>query len=222
MLVALKAMPKPKSHALAYQSHEDIDLTAEEGVAISLAKASEVAVIDDPYLAKLFCNEILRVPEVRMTAFAPLTLWRFALTQGLHRLCHVHTKQETALEDFYIRLGARRISECVKESYRFVGQSHQDSKLTTSIKNHLLERLAVFMSSRSRSCFKVDLPWLRSSSGRTDNLKVIGTDDIQLTRELKMEQSRSILEHVTAAHTLKGNGQIAIYVSSRKPVDMYE
>jgi hypothetical protein len=130
--------------------------------------------------------------------------------------------QETLLEDFYTQLGVKTLSSCIKEEHRALGQTHGATDVAVTLRKHVLERLALFLSDR-RASSKYDIDWLKGSAGDTENLQVLQADSIQIKRTIKTTQAeRTSIEPASAASIKSTGSRIRIYISFRMQLDMYE
>ena len=130
--------------------------------------------------------------------------------------------QETLLEDFYMQLGVKTLSSYIKEEHRALGQTHGATDAAVTLRKHVLERLALFLSDR-RASSKYEIDWLKGSAGDAENLQVLQADTIQIKRTIKTNQAeRTSIEPASAASIRSTGNRITIYISYRMQLDMYE
>lgn len=116
----------------------------------------------------------------------------------------------------------KNLSSYIKEEHRALGQTLGATDAAVSLRKHVLERLALFLSDR-RASSKYEVEWLKGSAGDMDNLQVLQADSLQIKRTIKTNQAeRTSIEPVSAA-TIKSTGnRIRLYISHRMQLDMYE
>ncbi|KAM3470358.1 hypothetical protein MY5147_006459 [Beauveria neobassiana] len=151
-----------------------------------LATASQVVVLDDIVSYRLFKDHIICAPE------------------------------EDLLEDFYVQLGARRLSTMVEEDLRIGGRATRDT-IGQGLRKHVIERSKIFLYEYAhyrRDFIKNDAKWLDS------NLVVEVVRSVALRRTLK-GQSQSHAERRSAAGS-HNNGSWILYVADSVKPDMYQ
>ncbi|XWW95602.1 hypothetical protein V2A60_003567 [Cordyceps javanica] len=150
------------------------------------ATASQIVVLDDIVSYRLFKDHLLCAPE------------------------------EDLLEDFYIQLGAHRLSAMVEEDLRIGGRAAKDS-ISQRLRRHVIERTKIFLYEYAhyrRDFIKHDAKWLDS------NLVVEVVRSVALRRTLK-GQSQSHAERRSAAGSYT-KGAWILYVADDSKPDMYQ
>lgn len=151
-----------------------------------LATASQIVVLDDIVSYRLFKEHLLCAPE------------------------------EDLLEDFYIQLGAQRLSTMVDEDLRIGGRAANDT-IGKRLRKHVIERSKIFLYEYGhyrRDFIKHDAKWLDS------NLTVEVVRSVALRRSLK-GQSQSHVERRSAAGSFSKAGWVMYVADDSKP-DMYQ
>ncbi len=151
-----------------------------------LATASQITVLDDIVSYRLFKEHLLCAPE------------------------------EDLLEDFYIQLGAHKLSAMVEEDLRIGGRAAKDT-IGQRLRKHVIERTKIFLYEYAhyrRDFIKHDAKWLDS------NLIVEVVRSVALRRTLK-GQSQSHAERRSAAGS-HSNGAWILYVTDDSKPDMYQ
>ncbi|KAL6402267.1 hypothetical protein AUP68_14737 [Ilyonectria robusta] len=151
-----------------------------------LASASQIVVQDDIISYRLFKDRLICAPE------------------------------EDALEDFYMALGAQKLSSIVQEDIR-IGPHSDRQKASQTLRKHVIERSKIFLyeyASYRRDTIKHDAKWLDK------NLTVEVVRSVALRRSLK-GQSQSHTEKRSAA-SAKGAGSWVLYVTDEGKPDMYQ
>ncbi|OAA67673.1 hypothetical protein ISF_03849 [Cordyceps fumosorosea ARSEF 2679] len=150
------------------------------------ASAGQVVVVDDIVSHRLFKDHLLCAPE------------------------------EDLLEDFYIQLGAHKLSSMVEEDLRIGGRATKDS-ISQHLRKHVIERSKLFLHEYThyrRDVMKHDAKWLDS------NLLVEVVRSVALRRTLK-GQSQSHIERRSAAGSYT-KGAWILYVADDSKPDMYQ
>ncbi|KAJ2979161.1 hypothetical protein NQ176_g3417 [Zarea fungicola] len=164
----------------------DLDDEVEPVKHYQLATASQVVVLDDIVSYRLFKEHLLCAPE------------------------------EDILEDFYVQLGAQRLSTMVEEDLRIGGRAAKDS-ISHRLRKHVIERAKIFLYEYAhyrRDFIRHDAKWLDS------NLIVEVVRSVALRRTLK-GQSQSHMERRSAAGS-HSNGAWILYVADDSKPDMYQ
>lgn len=166
-----------------------IDLEDEEDAPIKqyqLTDASRIVILDDIISYRLFKDYLMTCPE------------------------------EEILEDFYLALGARKLSDLVEEQVRFGPHVDKQDK-ALQLRKHFLERTKIFLheySSYRRDVVKHDAKWLEK------NLTVEIVQSVSLRRSLR-GHSQSHSEKRSAAGAMVRSG-LVLYISAEGKLDMYQ
>lgn len=151
-----------------------------------LSSAGRIVVLDDIISYRLFKDHLLCAPE------------------------------EDILEEFYMALGAQKLSSVVQEDIR-IGPHSTSQARAESLRKHVIERSKIFLyeyTSYRRDAVKHDSKWLEK------NLKVEMVRSVALRRSLK-GQTQSHTEKRSAASAQKG-GTYVLYVVDELKNDMYQ
>ncbi|KAF8629109.1 hypothetical protein AX17_005695 [Amanita inopinata Kibby_2008] len=126
--------------------------------------------------------------------------------------------QEDALEELYLRLGARRLSSLVKEAYS-KGAEVVSSPLSMKTRKLILERLPLLLHEHTTSHLKFSIQWLNSEN----NFVVKTFRGLQITKSfalgnvrLTQKQDASAVAHRSEA------GPVSLWLSNTIEIDMYE
>ncbi|OAQ95976.1 hypothetical protein LLEC1_02859 [Akanthomyces lecanii] len=151
-----------------------------------LAFASQIVVLDDIVSYRLFKDHLLCAPE------------------------------EDLLEDFYLQLGAHKLSATVEEDLRIGGRAAKDT-VGRRLRKHVIERAKIFLYEYThyrRDFIKHDAKWLDS------NLVVEVVRSVALRRTLKgQSQSHAERRYAAGSHS---NGAWILYVAEDSKPDMYQ
>ncbi|ATY60583.1 HATPase domain [Cordyceps militaris] len=164
----------------------DFEDEAEPVKQYQFATANQVVVLDDIVSYRLFKEHLICAPE------------------------------EDLLEDFYIQLGAHRLSAMVEEDLRIGGRASKDA-IAQRFRRHVIERTKIFLYEYAhyrRDFIKHDAKWLDS------NLVVEVVRSVALRRTLK-GQSQSHAESRSAAGSYT-RGAWILYVADDTKPDMYQ
>lgn len=151
-----------------------------------LASAQQVVVLDDIISYRLFKDHLICAPE------------------------------EDALENFYLQLGAHKLSSIVQEDVR-IGPHSSKTKTAETLRKHAIERSKIFLyeyASYRKDAIKHDTKWLEK------NLHVEMVRSVALRRTLK-EHSQSHTEKRSAAGTYN-SGSWTLFVADEGRPDMYQ
>jgi hypothetical protein len=151
-----------------------------------LASASQIVIVDDIISYRLFKDYLVCAPE------------------------------DDALEMFYLRLGAQKLSSIVQEEIR-VGPRTQKTKTAEALRKHVLERSKIFLyeyASYRKDAIKHDTKWLEK------NLCVETVMSLALRRTLQ-GHSQSHTEKRSAAGA-SSNGLWTLYAVEGGTPDMYQ
>ncbi|PHH92302.1 hypothetical protein CDD83_8016 [Cordyceps sp. RAO-2017] len=151
-----------------------------------LASASQIVVLDDIISYRLFKEHLVCAPE------------------------------EDALETFYLRLGAQKLSSLVQEDVR-LGQHMANHKGAEPLRKHVLERSKIFLyeyANYRRDAIKHDTKWLEK------NLRVEMVRSVALRRSL-LNHRQSHTEKRSAAGA-KEQGSWVLFVADEGRPDMYQ
>lgn len=151
-----------------------------------LGPASQVVVLDDIISYRLFKDQLICAPE------------------------------EEILEEFYMALGAQKLSALVSEDIRIGPHSSSQAK-ALALRKHVIERSKIFLHeyrTYRRDTIKHDSKWLDK------NLKVEVVRTVALRRSLK-GQTQSHTEKRSAASALQNGAWILYVVDETKP-DMFQ
>ncbi|KJZ70732.1 hypothetical protein HIM_09865 [Hirsutella minnesotensis 3608] len=165
-----------------------IDLEEEEAPVkqYQLASASQIVVLDDIISYRLFKEHLICAPE------------------------------EDTLENFYLQLGAQRLSSLVQEDVR-IGQHMANEKTSEKLRKHVLERSKIFLyeyANYRRDAIKHDAKWLEK------NLRVSIVRSVALRRTLK-DHRQSHTEKRSAAGVPE-QGSWVLFVADEGRPDMYQ
>ncbi|KNB05565.1 hypothetical protein FOXG_07807 [Fusarium oxysporum f. sp. lycopersici 4287] len=151
-----------------------------------LASAGQIVILDDIISYRLFKDRLICAPE------------------------------EDALEEFYLALGAQKLSSVVQEEVR-IGPHSDKQKAALSLRKHVVERSKIFLfeyTNYRRDAIKHDVRWLDK------NLTVHIVRSVALRRTLK-GQYQTHTEKRSAASEKTSNGWV-LYVSDESKPDMYQ
>lgn len=151
-----------------------------------LASAGQIVILDDIISYRLFKDRLICAPE------------------------------EDALEEFYLALGAQKLSSIVQEEVR-IGPHSDKQKAALSLRKHVVERSKIFLfeyTNYRRDAIKHDVKWLDK------NLTVHIVRSVALRRTLK-GQYQTHTEKRSAASEKTSNGWV-LYVSDESKPDMYQ
>ncbi|RKL04149.1 hypothetical protein BFJ68_g11132 [Fusarium oxysporum] len=151
-----------------------------------LASAGQIVILDDIISYRLFKDRLICAPE------------------------------EDALEEFYLALGAQKLSSVVHEEVR-IGPHSDKQKAALSLRKHVVERSKIFLfeyTNYRRDAIKHDVKWLDK------NLTVHIVRSVALRRTLK-GQYQTHTEKRSAASEKTSNGWV-LYVSDESKPDMYQ
>lgn len=167
---------------------KNIDLDDDEAPIrqYQLAAANQIVVLDDIISYRLFKEQLICAPE------------------------------EDALETFYLKLGASRLSSIVQEDVR-IGPHTARQQLAESLKKHVLERSKIFLyeyANYRRDAIKHDAKWLEK------NLSVEVVRSVALRRTLQGHR-QTHTERRSAAATYANRTWILYVADDGKP-DMYQ
>ncbi|KAF5247866.1 hypothetical protein FANTH_6147 [Fusarium anthophilum] len=165
---------------------DDLDEEDEPIRQYQLASAGQVVILDDIISYRLFKDRLICAPE------------------------------EDALEEFYLALGAQKLSSIVQEEVR-IGSQSDKQKAALSLRKHVVERSKIFLfeyTNYRRDAIKHDVKWLDK------NLTVHIVRSVALRRTLK-GQHQTHTEKRSAASEKTINGWV-LYVSDESKPDMYQ
>ncbi|PHH77103.1 hypothetical protein CDD80_927 [Ophiocordyceps camponoti-rufipedis] len=151
-----------------------------------LASASQIVVQDDIVSYQLFKDEMICAPE------------------------------EEALEDFYLRLGAQKLSSLVQQDPRIGGHTGNVDQ-AESLRKHILERSKLFLyayTNERRDAIKNDFKWLEK------NLRVEIVRSVTLRRSLKNHRQSHAEKRSAAA--VESGGSWTLFVADSGRPDMYQ
>lgn len=151
-----------------------------------LASAQQIVVLDDIISYRLFKDHLICAPE------------------------------EDALENFYLQLGAHKLSSIVQEDVR-IGPHSSKTKTAETLRKHAIERSKIFLyeyASYRKDAIKHDTKWLEK------NLHVEMVRSVALRRTLK-GHSQSHTEKRSAAGTYN-NGSWTLFIADEGRPDMYQ
>ncbi|CAM1508200.1 Fc.00g050480.m01.CDS01 [Cosmosporella sp. VM-42] len=152
-----------------------------------LATASQIVVLDDIISYRLFKDRLICAPE------------------------------EDALEEFYLALGAQKLSSIVQEEVR-IGPHIANQKFAQALRKRVIERSKIFLyeyTSYRRDAIKHDSKWLDK------NLKVEVVRSVALLRSLKSGQMQHHTEKRSAASANNGSTW-TLYVAEEAKPDYYQ
>ncbi|PHH83774.1 hypothetical protein CDD82_2646 [Ophiocordyceps australis] len=188
-LELLKSLAEAASELVASNKGDATDLEEELEAPIKqyrLASANQITVVDDIISYRLFKEHLSCAPE------------------------------DDALENFYIKLGAQKLSSMVREDVR-VGNRMLKHELAEPLRKHVIERSKIFLYeyvNYRRDAIKHDSKWLEK------HLRVEIVRTVSLRRTLH-GQHRSHTEKRSAAGANEGLSWI-LYVAEGGPPDMYQ
>lgn len=151
-----------------------------------LASANNIVVLDDIISYRLFKDKLICAPE------------------------------EDVLEDFYMQLGAQKLSSIVQEDFR-IGPHTSGDKTADLLRKHILERSKIFLyeyANYRKDAVKHDTKWLDR------NMRIEMVRSLALRRTLK-GQSQSHTEKRSAAGS-NVNGSWTLFVADEGRPDMYQ
>ncbi|KAJ7647485.1 hypothetical protein FB45DRAFT_893565 [Roridomyces roridus] len=126
--------------------------------------------------------------------------------------------QEDILEEFYERLGSRRLSSLVKEEYKTTAEI-KDSRTAADIRALILERLPLFLHEHTHARTRVSFNWLNSDAhfivttfGKLSVTKTLNFGDI---RKSRTQEASAVAKRV-------GAGPIHLWLAGNTIVDLYE
>lgn len=164
----------------------DLDDDVEPVKQYQLASANQIVILDDIVSYRLFKEHLICAPE------------------------------EDLLEDFYLQLGAQKLSSIVDEDLRIGGRATKDS-ISARLRKHVTERAKIFLyeyGNYRRDYIKHDAKWLEK------NLVVEAVRSVALRRALR-GHSQSHTERRSAAGSYS-NGSWVLYVADDGKPDMYQ
>ena len=182
-----------------------------------------------PFL--LAYHEITRpkgeLPDYEEEEMAPMRQYQLTSARQIvilddiisYRLFKEHLKcapEEDVLEDFYIKLGAGKLTALVREEVQVGGETTRDDKAET-LKKHIVERTKLFLHEYANyrgAEVKHDSKWV------SDHLLIKVVRHLSLRRRLTgINQSHT--EKRSAASTYASNGW-TLYVAEGGKPDMYQ
>ncbi|KAG6038673.1 hypothetical protein E4U41_003908 [Claviceps citrina] len=152
-----------------------------------LASAGQIVVLDDIISYRLFKEHLICAPE------------------------------EDALENFYLQLGALKLSSMVQEDVR-IGPHTARQKAAEQLRKHVVERSKIFLyeyANYRRDAVKHDSKWLEK------NLRVEMVRSVALRRTLQ-GQRQSHTEKRSAAGAHEDGASWVLYVADDGQPDMYQ
>ncbi|CAK7243666.1 MAG: hypothetical protein STHCBS139747_005192 [Sporothrix thermara] len=153
-----------------------------------LASAKNICILDDYISYRLFKDKLMCAPE------------------------------EDALEEFYLKLGAQKLSSVVQEDIR-VGARSPSQDEATKLRSFVLERSKIFLYEYQKyrhDAVKRDVRWLEK------HVAVEMVQSLSLRRSLRgSAETHTEKRYAASAHNTTGPGY-TLYVSSRARVDMYQ
>ncbi|KAG5950164.1 hypothetical protein E4U53_005421 [Claviceps sorghi] len=152
-----------------------------------LASAKQIVVLDDIISYRLFKEHLICAPE------------------------------EDVLENFYLQLGALKLSSIVEEDVR-IGPHTARQKVAEQLRKHVVERSKLFLyeyANYRRDAIKHDAKWLDK------NLRVEVVRSVALRRTLQ-GQRQSHTEKRSAAGAHEHGGAWVLYVADDGQPDMYQ
>ncbi|KAG5976348.1 hypothetical protein E4U55_007350 [Claviceps digitariae] len=186
-LLAYKELLPPSSTSTTKGDLIDLDEEEAPIKQYQLASASQIVVLDDIISYRLFKEHLICAPE------------------------------EDALENFYLQLGALKLSSIVQEDVR-IGPHTARQKTAEQLRKHVVERSKLFLyeyANYRRDAVKHDAKWLDK------NLRVEVVKSVALRRTLQ-GQRQSHTEKRSAAGAHEDGGAWVLFVADDGQPDMYQ
>ena len=168
------------------------DASDDEGdveIHFELLRAEDILIVDDAHSNSLFGHEIWGAP------------------------------QEDVIEQFYEKLGSKRLSSLVYEDYRNVPSQNRSTKRAQDTRALVLERLPLFLHEHTHMKSLIKSDWL----SQDDNFQVVMVNKLQLTRHLSHGRGFSATQEASAAAKREGaRGKVTLWLSESSQTDLYE
>ncbi|KAJ1300947.1 hypothetical protein OPQ81_003373 [Rhizoctonia solani] len=168
------------------------DASDDEGeveIHFELLRAEDILIIDDAHSNSLFGHEIWGAP------------------------------QEDVIEQFYEKLGSKRLSSLVYEEYRNIPSQNKTTKRAQDTKALVLERLPLFLHEHTHMRSLIKPEWL----AHDDNFQVVMVNKLQLTRHLSHGRGFSATQEASAAAKREGaRGVVILWLAENTQTDLYE
>lgn len=156
------------------------------------------------------------VKHYQLASASQIVIQDDIISHGLFKQHLMTAPEDEVLEDFYLALGAQKLSDLVEEQVRF-GPHVEKQDVALKLRKHILERTKIFLhefSSYRRDLVKHDAKWLEK------NLTVEIVRSVALRRSLR-GHNQVHSEKRSAAASTTNNGWV-LYVSAEGKTDMYQ
>ncbi|KAG8743102.1 hypothetical protein FRC10_000402 [Ceratobasidium sp. 414] len=168
------------------------DASDDEGdidIHFELLRAEEILIVDDAHANSLFGHEIWGAP------------------------------QEDVVEQFYEKLGSKRLSVLIYEEYRSTGSQNNSTKRAQDMRTLVLERLPLFLHEHTHLRCLIKPDWLAEE----DHFQVSTVNKLQLTRNLSYGRGFSATQEASAAAKREGaRGTVVLWLAENSQTDLYE
>ncbi|ESK92923.1 hypothetical protein Moror_8996 [Moniliophthora roreri MCA 2997] len=126
--------------------------------------------------------------------------------------------QDSLLEDFYMSLGSKRLSDLVKEDPKHSEPEIKNSKQATEIRQLVLERLPLFLHEHTHAKTKYTFSWLKIGG----NFVVRTYGKVSMTKTLDFNGQHLAKTYDASAVAQKRNGSLELWLAGHTQPDMYE
>ncbi|KAG9080781.1 hypothetical protein FRC06_006170, partial [Ceratobasidium sp. 370] len=190
MLVGTRRVAKKSVRSpKARRASDASDDESDMDIHFELLRAEEILILDDAHSNSLFGHEIWGAP------------------------------QEDVVEQFYEKLGSKRLSALVYEEYRSIGSQNKSTKRAQDMHALVLERLPLFLHEHTHMRCLIKPDWLAEG----DNFQVFTVNKLQLTRNLSYGRGFSATQEASAAAKREGaRGTVVLWLAENSQTDLYE
>ncbi|KAG8744390.1 hypothetical protein FRC12_014812 [Ceratobasidium sp. 428] len=190
MLVGTRRVAKKSVRSPKERRASDAsDDEADVDIHFELLRAEDILIVDDAHANSLFGHEIWGAP------------------------------QEDVVEQFYEKLGSKRLSALVYEEYRSVGSQNKSTKRAQDMRTLVLERLPLFLHEHTHMRCLIKPDWLAEG----DHFQVFMVNKLQLTRNLSYGRGFSATQEASAAAKREGaRGTVILWLAENSQTDLYE
>ncbi|QRW13174.1 hypothetical protein RhiLY_12173 [Ceratobasidium sp. AG-Ba] len=190
MLVGTRRIVKKSTRSPKERRNSDAsDDENDIDIHFELLRAEEILIVDDAHANSLFSHEIWGAP------------------------------QEDVVEQFYEKLGSKRLSALVYEDYRTSGSQNRGTKRAQDMRNLVLERLPLFLHEHTHMRCLIKPDWLAEGG----NFQVLMVGKLQLTRHLSYGRGFSATQEASAAAKREGaRGTVILWLAENSQTDLYE
>ncbi|KAG9078227.1 hypothetical protein FS749_009799, partial [Ceratobasidium sp. UAMH 11750] len=190
MLVGTRRVAKKSVRSRKERRASDAsDDESDMDIHFELLRAEEILIVDDAHANSLFGHEIWGAP------------------------------QEDVVEQFYEKLGSKRLSALVYEDYRSLGPQNKNTKRAQDMHALVLERLPLFLHEHTHMRCLIKPEWLAEG----DHFQVFTVNKLQLTRNLSYGRGFSATQEASAAAKREGaRGTVVLWLAENSQTDLYE